>query len=119
MYLPDEPDWSIYALCPQILEVLTWHFIEVSISKEIFDGAVDERRAFIPMLLLQFNTVASDAPIGEYFDSSQHHACNSVNFIEKPERFAVRHLFLGPSPAIIPVYERIAHDFTVAEPLMQ
>jgi hypothetical protein len=50
-------------------------------------------------------------------DSPQHRVCNSVNFIEDPERFAVRHMFFGPPPAIILALDH--HDVRLPDRLMQ
>ena len=63
--------------------------------------------------------VADDTPIGEYVDSPQNRSSCFVNFIEEPERLPFRYLFLGPSPAIVVVDDRVAHGFTPADPLMQ
>jgi len=117
--LPDEPERSVDAVRPNFFKLLTRDFIKISDSKEIVERAVDERRAFITMPLLQLNTVASDTPIGEYVDSPQNRSSCFVNFIEEPERLPFRYLFLGPSPAIVVVDDRVAHGFTPADPLMQ
>jgi hypothetical protein len=87
--LPNEPERSVCAFRPPFFELFSRDFFKLSPIKQIFERAVYERRAFVTVPLLQFNTVASDAPISKYVNSSQHRVCQLINFVEEPDRLPV------------------------------